>query len=110
MTKYQNKKTFLDGITFDSKKEAARYLELKILERAGKIKRLELQPEFILQPAFTKGGKRYRKIIYKSDFSYFDVEKGVYIVEDVKGFKTDVYNLKKKLFEYKYKDLSLKEV
>ena len=108
--KYHNRKVSVDNITLDSAKEARRYTELKLLERAGKIKRLELQPEFILQPAFTKGGKRYRKIAYKADFSYFDIEKGVYTVEDAKGFKTDVYKLKKKLFEYRYKELSLKEV
>lgn len=108
--KYHSKKTIVDGITFDSKKEAARYQELKLLERAGKIKDLVLQQEYELIPKFKKNNKTYRKTSYKADFSYFDIEGNKYIVEDVKGFKTEIYKLKKKLFEYRYKDLEIKEV
>jgi hypothetical protein len=107
--KYHSKKTIVDGIKFDSKKEATRYQELKLLEKAGKIKELKLQPEYELIPKFKKNNKTYRKTIYKADFSYFDIEANKYIIEDVKGFKTDVYKLKKKLFEYKY-DYEIKEV
>ena len=109
-SKYHSKKVVVDGITFDSKKEAKRYQELKLMERAGIIKELELQKEFELQPGFKKNGKTYRKITYKADFCYFHNEEYKYICEDVKGFKTEVYKLKKKLFEYKYKDLELREV
>lgn len=109
-SKYKSKKVVIDGITFDSKKEANRYKELKILKSAGVIECLELQKIFELQPSFKKNGKTYRKITYKADFYYFDNEKGKYIVEDVKGFKTEVYKLKKKMFEYIYKDLELKEI
>lgn len=109
-SKYHSKKVKVDGIEFDSKKEAKRYSELKLLERAGKIKDLELQKVFELQPSFKKNNKTYRKTTYKADFCYFDNEKGKYIVEDVKGFKTEVYKLKKKMFEYKYQDLELKEI
>lgn len=109
-SKYHSKKVILDGIEFDSKKEAKRYSELKLLERAGQIKDLELQKVFELQPSFKKNNKTYRKTTYKADFCYFDNEKGKYIVEDVKGFKTEVYKLKKKMFEYKYQDLELKEI
>lgn len=108
--KYHSKKTIVDNIKFDSKKEATRYQELKLLERAGKIKDLKLQQEYELIPKFKKNNKTYRKTIYKADFSYFDIEANKYIVEDVKGFKTDVYKLKKKLFEYRYKDLEILEV
>ena len=108
--KYKNKKVVVDGIEFDSKKEANRYKELKLLEKAGEIKDLELQKVFELIPSFKKNGKAYRKTTYKVDFSYFDTREGKYKVEDVKGFKTDVYKLKKKLFEYKFKELDLKEV
>lgn len=107
--KYYSKKTVVDGIEFDSKREAARYQELKLLERAGKIKDLKLQQEYELIPKFKKNNKTYRKTIYKADFSYFDTETDKYIVEDVKGFKTDVYKLKKKLFEYRYNELEIKE-
>lgn len=109
-TKYKNKKITVDGITFDSKKEAQRYSELKILERGGKISQLVLQPRFELQESFKKNGKTYRKIEYVADFMYRDNEKNVTIVEDVKGVKTDVYKLKRKMFEKVYKTLSITEI
>jgi hypothetical protein len=108
--KYSNKKVILDNIKFDSKAEKNRYMELKILEKSGLIKELELQKEFELQPSFKKNGKTYRKITYKADFYYFDNHLNRYVVEDVKGYKTDVYKLKKKMFEYRYPDLELLEV
>lgn len=110
--KYSNKKVILDNIKFDSKREGNRYMELKILEEAGLIKELELQKEFILQPSFKKNGKTYRKIAYKADFYYFDNHLGKYIVEDVKSpaTRTQVYMVKKKMFEYVYPDLEILEV
>jgi len=108
--KYRNKKTVIEGIKFDSKLESKRYQELKILERQGIIKNLQLQPTFELLPTFKKANKTYRKTTYIADFSYWDNEQGKYIVEDVKGFRTDVYKLKKKLFEYKYKDFKITEI
>ncbi len=110
MSKYHSQKVIINGIKFDSKKEGNRYIELKLLERAGEIKGLELQKSFELQPTFKKNGKTYRKIVYIADFCYLDIKRGKYIVEDVKGFKTKEYALKKKLFEYKYKDLELIEI
>ena len=110
MTKYKSKKIILDNIKFDSRKEGNRYEELKILEQAGLIKELELQKVFELQPSFKKNGKTYRKITYKADFYYYDNHLQRYVVEDVKGFKTEVYKIKKKLFEYVYKDMELVEV
>ncbi|MGO3751192.1 MAG: DUF1064 domain-containing protein [Peptoniphilaceae bacterium] len=109
-SKYKAKKTKVDGITFDSRKEANRYKELKLLERAGVIKSLELQPKFLLQEEYIKDGKTIKEITYKADFMYYDGEKNKVVIEDVKGFKTDVYRLKKKLFEYKYKNLKIMEV
>lgn len=109
--KYNAKKTVVDGITFDSKKEATRYRELKALERVGKIDRLELQPRFVLMDGFRYEGKAVRKIEYVADFLYRDLSTCELIVEDVKGVKTDVYKLKKKLFlkrygnEYKFKEV-----
>lgn len=108
--KYSNKKVIVDDIKFDSKKEAIRYKQLKLLEQKGEIRNLELQKSFELQPKFRKNNKTYRNIVYKADFCYFDVKNDKYIVEDVKGFKTDVYTLKKKIFEYQYQDLEIKEV
>ena len=109
-SKYHNKKVKIDNITFDSKLEATRYTELKLLERNGIIKDLQLQPSYELIPTFKKDNKTYKKTSYKADFSYFDNELGKTIIEDTKGFKTDVYTLKKKLFEYQYKDLTIREI
>ena len=107
--KYGNRKTTVGGQAFDSALEARRFQELRLLERAGVIKDLQTQVKFELQPAFTKNGKKYRPIYYVADFVYFDCEKGKCIVEDTKGYRTEVYKLKQKLFEYKY-ELTITEV
>ena len=103
MLKYHNKKTIYDGYTFDSIKEKNYYIKLKLLEKAGKIKELELQKEFELQPSYKLNKKTIRKITYRADFTYKTTEDDKLHVIDVKGYRTDVYRLKKKLFEYKYK-------
>lgn len=105
MSKYNNKKTQVDMYVFDSIAESKRYKELALLEKAGKITGLELQPHFLLQEGFRKNGKTYRKIEYIADFKY--IENGQVIVEDVKGKETEVFKLKRKLFEKKYPDLEL---
>ena len=96
--KYHNKKVIVDDIKFDSKKEARRYNELKLLEKAGIIKNLQRQVKYELQPSFKYNGKTIRAINYIADFVY--EKNGELIVEDVKGIRTDVYKLKKKLFLY----------
>ncbi|EEI83531.1 DUF1064 domain-containing protein [Anaerococcus tetradius] len=108
--KYKNKKTIVDGIPFDSLKEARRYQELKLLVRGGVIKDLELQPVFELVPSQIYRGKTMRKVSYIADFMYKDIKRDVTVVEDVKGFKTDVYKIKMKLFLYKYPDYEFKEI
>ena len=108
--KYHNKKTVIDGIKFDSKLEAERYAQLKMIERAGVIRDLELQPEYELIPSFRKNGKTWRRTVYKADFRYILAEDDSYIIEDVKGSTaviTDVFRLKQKLFEYKYPDYTI---
>lgn len=111
MSKYNAVASVVDGIRFDSKAEARRYVELKGLARAGVITSLELQPRFLLQDGFEYQGKRERKIEYVADFRYYDVERKVTVVEDVKGVKTDVYKLKRKLFLARYgKDVEFLEV
>jgi hypothetical protein len=106
MNKYRNKKVIVDEKEFDSKREGNRYKELKLLERAGEIKDLELQPRFLLQDSFKKNGRTFRKIEYVADFKY--IENGKTIVEDVKEMQTDVFKLKHKIFEKVYPDLELK--
>jgi len=86
-SKYRAVRT--DG--FHSKKEAARARELRLMEKAGEIRALRLQPSFNLEV----NGKRIAR--YIADFHYYDVRRAAWITEDTKGFQTDVYKLKKKL-------------
>lgn len=94
--KYHNVYSNLDGIRFDSKKEAARYAQLKLLERAKQIKNLQLQVPFVL----IEKSKYGRAIKYYADFVY--EENGNLIVEDTKGYKTEIYKIKKRLLAEKY--------
>lgn len=101
MNKFGNKFTQIDNVTFHSAKEAARYQELKLLMKAGEVTELILQPRFELQEVFVdRTGKKQRPIEYVADFKYYD--NGLPIVEDVKGMKTQLYLVKKKLFLKKY--------
>ena len=109
--KYHNIKIEYNGIKFDSVREKNRYVTLKELEKLGFIKKLELQKVFELQPKYTNNnGEHIRAITYKADFYYYDNKLNKYVVEDTKGFRTDVYKLKKKIFEYVYPNLTIKEI
>lgn len=101
-SKYHAKKTVVDGITFDSKREADRYLGLKSMEEDGAIEDLRRQVRYELMPAFDVDGRHYRPVFYVADFVYVDKETGKEVVEDVKGMRTDVYRLKSKLFARRY--------
>lgn len=107
-SKYHAKKTTVDGITFDSRKEADRYLVLKSLEEDGSIEDLRRQVRYELVPAFDVDGRHYRQVYYVADFVYMDKETSREVVEDVKGMRTDVYKLKSKLFARRY-GMSIKE-
>lgn len=119
LKKYRSKKVIIDGITFDSRKEANRYCELKMLQRAGKIKNLEIQKSFELIPTqrepetMTKTGKvKQGKVIeqsvkYIADFVY--IENGKTVVEDTKGFRTKDYIIKRKMLLYFY-GIRIKEI
>ena len=111
--KYQAIKTCVNGIEFDSRKEARRYQELQLLHRAGEIQNLELQKKYVLIPALyetyerigkkgqkLKDGKRLleKECSYIADFVY--EENGKEIVEDTKGIKTKDYIIKRKLMLY----------
>lgn len=96
--KYKNKNIVIDGIKFDSLKEAGRYNELQWLQKAGLIKDLQTQVTFELIP---KQGDE-RAVKYKADFVYFDIENDLKVVEDTKGFKTKDYIIKRKLMKYLY--------
>lgn len=102
--KYHAKKTKLGDITFDSKKESRDWQQLCMLEACGIISNLRRQVHFELQPAYVNNqGKKIRAIEYVADFVYKKDDK-IY-VQDSKGGKatqTDIFRLKKKLFEYKF--------
>ena len=103
--KYGSKKIEIDGIVFDSKKEAKRYQELLLLEKAGAIQNLKRQVRYIIIPAqyaivADDKGKMKRKCIerectYIADFVY--QHDGIITVEDTKGFRTKDYIIKRKL-------------
>ena len=106
--KYHSKKVAVDGLQFDSKKEANRYMELKLLEKTGQITDLERQVKFVLIPALrepdtvgARGGVKKGKVIerecsYIADFVYRNAY-GLQVVEDTKGFRTKDYIIKRKL-------------
>ena len=121
MAKYKNKKVEVDGVLFDSKKEAKRYQELKLLQAAGMIRDLKMQVKFVLIPSqyskteFTKGKKPKcieRECSYIADFVYFN-EYGERIVEDVKGYRKagayNIFSIKRKMLLY-FHGIRVKEV
>lgn len=94
--------------TFDSEKEYKRWKMLQMLERAGGIESLEKQKRFTLQDSFEYNGKKIRAITYVADFWYFNKKDEVWVVEDVKGSKatqTKDFNIKKKMFMFRYPDI-----
>ena len=124
MNKYGNKKITVDGETFDSRREYARYRELQLLERAGEIKDLRRQVQFLLIPAhyeeyprYGKKGQRLtngrrcveRECSYLADFVYRDNATGRKVVEDTKGMRTKDYIIKRKLMLHKH-GIKIKEV
>lgn len=96
MSKYKNIKTTIDGITFDSKAEARRYCDLRLLQRAGEVKAIILQPSFLLE-----GGVRYR-----ADFAV--IGKDGFWLEDVKGYETQAFKIKKRLMAARYPEWELR--
>jgi hypothetical protein len=104
VNKYGARKVTVDGVTFDSRGEAKRYADLRLMEKAGLIQNLTLQPTYTLVDAFTDAhGGRWRAITYRGDFQY--TEAGETVVEDFKGLETPVFKLKRKLFLNRYRDV-----
>lgn len=101
--KYGNKKTVVDGITFDSQAEAIYYNQLKWLKQGKQIKDFKLQPKFLLQEGFKKNGKTFRKIEYIADFEVINLDGRTQII-DIKGTITKEFAIKRKLFERMYMD------
>lgn len=107
-SKYGAVRTVVDGIIFASKREAARYSELKLLERGSVIRDLRLQPSFEIIPAIELDGKKQRPVRYLADFCYM-TEDGQIVYEDVKGHRTKEYILKRKLVKHVF-GVEIKEI
>lgn len=106
--KFRARRARADGIEFDSMKERDRYLELKLLQRAGHISSLELQPVYRLGTADnpikirSRGYPNGRRIQYRADFRYYDHRIDQVVVEDVKGFDTPASRIKRAVVEWQY--------
>lgn len=110
-SKYGNKKVRFNDILFDSQREFKRYKELLLLLKGNLISALEIHPRFILQESVKlKNGTTQRPIAYEADFKYKDNKTGNTVIEDTKGKLTDVYKLKKKMFNKVYPELEITEV
>lgn len=109
MNKYGNRKVEVDGIRFDSLKEARRWQELRLLERAGEIHGLKRQVPFILIPSQRRNGKIVeRPVKYIADFTYYGKDDEL-IVEDTKGLRTHEYIIKRKIMLWEF-GLQIREV
>jgi protein associated with RNAse G/E len=109
-SKYKNEKTIVNGITFDSMKEATYYAELVMKKKAGIIAKIELQPAFVLQEGYrTKSGEKVREIKYVADFKVTYPDGKIQIV-DTKGYRTKEYKLKKKMLLFRYPDINFIEI
>lgn len=108
-SKYGNKRTKIDGITFASKAEANRYLILKSREQAGEIQDLHCHPRFVIQESFWNEGNHVRAITYEADFEYY-LPDGVQVVEDVKGVETKVFKIKAKMFKKHYGHIKFRTI
>lgn len=102
--KFGNKKTVTLHGVYDSKKEAKDGFDLLIREKAGEISSIQKQVKFVLIEGFSLNNKKYRPITYVADFVYKNNKTGRLVVHESKGFKTEVYNIKKKLFLKLYGD------
>lgn len=111
--KYKNIKAEYNGVMYDSRKEMRRAAALDWMLKAGVIRDLERQKAFVLQEGYYNNKKeKIRPIFYLADFVYYDNERKMWIVEDVKSpaTRTDVYLIKKKLFEKRYPEYWFEEV
>ena len=105
--KYNNKKTIVDGIKFDSEMESHYYIYLKQLKEIDEVVDFVLQPTYLLQEGVDLNGKRIRPITYKADFKVI-YKDGHEEVIDVKGKLTEEFKIKRKMLLYRYRDINFK--
>ena len=112
MTKYNAKKTEVNGIVFDSKLEAERYMQLRLLEQAGEIGELRLQVEFQIFKGGMNGetGEKTKSRFYVADFVYIDYQNHKLIVEDTKGIETADFRLKWDFARTQYPEFEFRKV
>ena len=117
MAKYHNRKTVVKGIPFDSKLEAERYQQLLLLEKAGAIGCLKLQPEIQISEGWVdpNTGEKHRSRFYVGDFKYVDHENHCWVIEDTKGIETQEFRLKWEYVqsehpEYRFRKLTRRDV
>jgi hypothetical protein len=101
-SKYHAKPRTVDGVRFASIRESRRYQDLRLLEKAGEIHDLELQPKFPLYVCRRQNGELHQVCTYIADFRYREGPQGILVVEDSKGIQTQVFRLKRKMFESQY--------
>jgi hypothetical protein len=115
--KYRNQKTEVDGIRFDSQKEARHYLELKILKNQSKIIDFFMQVPFLLQEGYWKGEEWIKPIYYKADFVVIKWDDDPALIDivreihEVKGFtKVKTWEIKRKMFEKRYPEYRMEVI
>jgi len=121
MSKYRSQKVVVNGIRFDSKKEARRYCYLAMRQQTGEIKDLQRQVKYVLIPSqrepditgvrggIKKGKLLERECAYYADFQYYDLAADEFVVEDTKGVRTEAYKIKRKLMLYVH-GIKVKEI
>lgn len=107
--KYKNQAVTIDGIRFASHAEGVRYQQLKHWQEQGIISNLELQPAYKIADPVILDGKKQRARFYRADFRYIRVDTGEQVVEDVKGFKTEMYKAKRHLVKQLF-GIEIKEI
>lgn len=112
MTKYHSRKVVVNGITFPSRLEGERYQQLLLLQKAGEISHLQLQPEFQIYKGWIdpETGEKHKSRFYIGDFMYIDMRSHVWVVEDTKGVETDVFRLKWEYVQSEYPDYSFRKL
>ena len=106
MSKYNNRRVTLDGITFDSQAEARRYEQLRLLQQAGDISELNVHERIVIVPAECIDGKMEHDLHYEADFTY--LSDGWRVVEDVKGVQTPLFRLKWRLLRQRWAGLKVR--
>jgi hypothetical protein len=107
VTKYHNRRTTIDGITFDSQAEARRYEQLRLLQQAGDISELNVHERIVIVPAECIDGKLEHALHYEADFIYVSSD-GWRVVEDVKGAQTPLFRLKWRLVRQRWAGLKVR--